>query len=165
MIKGKKIFGLAVLFAAAFSAQALAQTPEQGCVVLKSVAETEKVEINAKGEKTTKLVPAATAVPGSEVIWTVTANNICKLALEKVSFNQAVPEHMTFVANSAIGPGLDIEYSLNGKTFAAADQLTVVENGVTRKARPEEIRHLRWNFKTSFAPGAQAMGRFRATLN
>jgi len=164
MIKGKKIFCLAALLAG-LSTQAMAQTPDKGCVVLKSVAEMEKVEVNAKGEKTTKLVPAGTAVPGTEIIWTVTANNICKVALDKVTFRKPVPEHMTYVANSAFGPGLDIEFSLDGKKFAPADQLTVVENGATRKARPDEYREVRWNFKASFAPGAQAMGRFRATLN
>ncbi len=165
MIKGLKILGLAALFAGYVGSPAIAQTPEQGCIVLKSVAETEQVVVNAKGEKTTKLVPAATAVPGVEVIWTVTANNICKVPSDKVAINQAVPEHMTYVANSAIGPGADVEFSVDGKTFAAADQLNVVENGVTRKARADEYRHIRWSFKNSLAPGAQGFGRFRAILN
>jgi uncharacterized repeat protein (TIGR01451 family) len=163
MFKGLKIFGFAAIVAGSFASQALAQG--EGCIVLKSIAEVEQVTVNAKGEKSTKLVPLAKVVPGVEVTWTISANNICKLPSEKVSINDAVPEHMTYVANSAFGPGSDVEFSVDGKTFAAADQLTVVENGATRKARPDEYKHIRWNFKNSFAPGAQGFGRYRAILN
>jgi uncharacterized repeat protein (TIGR01451 family) len=163
MFKGLKIFGFAVVLAGSFASQAFAQG--EGCIVLKSIAEVEQVTVNAKGEKSTKLVPLAKVVPGVEVTWTITANNTCKVPSEKVVINGAVPEHMTYVANSAIGPGSDVEFSVDGKTFAAADQLTVVENGATRKARPDEYKRIRWNFKNSFAPGAQGFGRYRAILN
>ena len=115
MFKGKKFYraaAIALMAACGFGSQAFAQ--DQGCIVLKSVAEVEQTVVNAKGEKSTKLVPASTAVPGVEVIWTVTANNICKVPSEKVTINNAVPEHMTYVANSATGPGSDITYSLDG---------------------------------------------------
>jgi uncharacterized repeat protein (TIGR01451 family) len=163
MIKGKKFFGVIAVVAMGVSSQAFSQ--DQGCIVLKSVAEVEKVEVNAKGEKTTKLVPASTAVPGVEVIWTVTANNVCKAPSEKVTINNAVPEHMTYVANSAMGPGSDITYSLDGKTFGTAEQLTVKADGGQRQARTDEYRHIRWVFKNSLQPGAQAFARFRAVLN
>ena len=165
MFKGMKIFGLVAIFAGSMITPAIAQTPDKGCIVLKSVAETEQVVVNAKGEKTTNLVPLSKVVPGGEVIWTVTANNICKVPSDKVSVNLPVPEHMTYVANSAFGPGADVEFSVDGKTFAAADALTVVENGATRKARADEYRHVRWTLKNPMAPGAQAFGRFRAVVN
>jgi len=163
MFKGSGFFAVAAIVALGLSSQALAQT--QGCIVLKSVAEVEQVSINAKGEKTTKLVPAGKVVPGVEVTWTVTANNTCKQPSEKVTINNAVPEHMTYVANSAVGPGTDVTYSLDGKTFGTADQLTVQENGATRKARADEYKNIRWVFKDSLQPGAQGFARFRAVLN
>jgi uncharacterized repeat protein (TIGR01451 family) len=162
MFKASRIFGLVVI-ACSVSSQAFAQ--EKGCIVLKSVAEVEEATVNAKGEKSTKLVPVAKVVPGVEVTYTITANNICKQPADKVAISNPVPEHMSLVANSAIGPGTDISYSVDGKTFAAPDQLTVVENGTTRKARPDEYKAVRWNFKNSLAPGAQGFGRFRAILN
>ena len=166
MFKGKKFSGfaaVAVMAACSVSSQAFAQ--DQGCIVLKSVAEVEKEVVNAKGEKSTTLVPAATAVPGVEVIWTITANNICKQPSDKVTINNAVPEHMAYVANSAVGPGTDITYSVDGKTFGTASQLTVKADGVERQARSDEYRHIRWVFKNSLQPGAQAFARFRAVLN
>ena len=64
MFKGKKIFGLVAILACSMSTPAIAQTPDKGCIVLKSVAEIEQAVVNAKGEKSTKLVPLGKVVPG-----------------------------------------------------------------------------------------------------
>jgi uncharacterized repeat protein (TIGR01451 family) len=165
MIKGLRLFGLAAIVAGSFASEALAQTPGQGCIVLKSVAEIEQVVTNDKGEKSVKLVPAGKVVPGVEVTYTVTANNICKQAADKATISNPVPEHMTYVENSAIGPGTDITFSLDGKTFGAPDALTVQEGGATRRARADEYRQIRWVFKDPLQPGAQGFARFRAVLN
>ncbi len=159
----RKFFALAALVACAAGSQAMAQA--EGCIVLKSTAEIEQEVLNEKGEKTKKLVPAGKVVPGSEVVWTITANNVCKQAADNAVINNAVPAHMTYVANSATGPGSDISYSLDGRTFAADGQLTVEENGATRKARADEYRHIRWVFRDALQPGASAFARFRAVLN
>ena len=164
MIKGNlKVLGVVALMACAFGSQAFAQA--QGCIVLKSTAETEKEVVNDKGEKSKVLVPAGKIVPGTEVIWTVTANNICKQPSDKVTINNPVPEHMTLVPNSAFGPGSDITYSVDGQKFAPAGQLTVLENGAARPARADEYKHIRWVFKDALQPGASAFARFRAVLN
>jgi uncharacterized repeat protein (TIGR01451 family) len=163
MIKGKRFLGFVAMAACSLGSQAFAE--DKGCIVLKSIAEVEQPFVNDKGEKSTRLVPASTTVPGVEVVWTVTANNICKQPSDKVTINNAVPQHMTYVANSAVGPGSDITYSLDGKTFGTPDQLIVQANGAGRQARTDEYRHIRWFFKNSLQPGAQAFARFRAVLN
>jgi len=164
MTKGiRNYIGIAAILACSFGSQAFAQ--EHGCIVLKSVAEQEKEVVNANGEKTRQLVAASKIVPGMEVVWTVTANNICKVPSEKVTINNPVPEHMSYVANSAFGAGSDITYSLDGKTFAAPAELSVTENGARRQARADEYRHIRWVFRSPLQPGASAVARFRAVLN
>jgi uncharacterized repeat protein (TIGR01451 family) len=164
MFKGIQTFAaLAAILACTLSSQAYAQT--QGCIVLKSTAEVEQEVINDKGEKTRKLAPAAKVVPGVEVIWTVTANNVCKQPSDKVTINNAIPEHMTLVPNSVIGAGSDITYSVDGKSFAAPGQLMVQENGASRAARSDEYKHIRWVFRDPLQPGASALARFRAVLN
>ena len=164
MNSGTRFFSIVTLIACGFAPQAFAQTA-QGCIVLKSTAEVEQEVVNAKGEKATQLVPAAKVVPGVEVVWTVTANNVCKQPSDKVTINNAVPEHMTYVADSATGPGSDITFSVDGKTFSAPAQLTVQENGAARKARADEYKHIRWEFKNALPAGASAFARFRAVLN
>ena len=164
MIKGTyKFLGAAALLLCSLGSQAFAADP--GCIVLKSTAEIEQEVVNAKGEKSTTLVPANKVVPGVEVVWTVTANNVCKQPSDKVTINNAVPEHMTYVANSATGAGTDITYSVDGQTFGTPEQLTVKADGGTRKARADEYKHIRWVFKNSLQPGASAFARFRAVLN
>jgi uncharacterized repeat protein (TIGR01451 family) len=163
MITGIRKFIGATALIACFAGPALAQT--QGCIALKSVAEVEQEVVDTKGQKSIKLVPATTVVPGTVVTWTVTADNVCKKPSDNVTINNAIPEHMTYVANSATGPGADITYSLDGKAFGTADQLAVQENGAARKARADEYKHIRWEFKSSLQPGASAMARFRAVLN
>jgi uncharacterized repeat protein (TIGR01451 family) len=159
----RKLIIAAGIVACGFASQSFAQAP--GCIALKSVAEVEQEVVDAKGQKSTKLMPATTVVPGTVVVWTVTADNICKRPSENVTINNAVPDHMTYVANSATGPGADITYSLDGKSFGTSEQLTVTEGGAARKARTDEYKHIRWVFKNPLAPGAQAVAHFRALLN
>jgi uncharacterized repeat protein (TIGR01451 family) len=168
MIKGTlKFIGAVAVIAGAFASQANAQAQPQakGCIELKTIAEVEKETVNDRGEKSMTLVPAGKVVPGTVVVWSVTAKNVCKQASDKVTINNAVPQHMTLVPNSVVGPGSDISYSLDGKTFASADKLSVQENGATRPARADEYKHIRWEFKNSLLPGASALARFRAVLN
>jgi uncharacterized repeat protein (TIGR01451 family) len=162
MFKGKLKFVVAAI-ACTFASQAFAQA--EGCIELKTTAQVEKEVVNDKGEKTKVLVEAGKVVPGTEVVWTVTANNVCKQASDGVTIANAVPEHTTLVPNSAIGPGSEITFSVDGKQFAPAGQLTVTENGATRPARAEEFKHIRWLLKASLQPGASAFGRFRTVLN
>lgn len=160
----RKTAAAAALLVCGLASQAFAQQ-SAACIELKTTAQVEKEVVNDKGEKSKVLVDAGKVVPGTEVVWTVTANNVCKVPSDKVTINNAVPEHMTLVPGSAIGAGSDITFSLDGKTFATADKLTVTENGATRPAHADEYKHIRWEFKNSLQPGASAFARFRAVLN
>ena len=99
------------------------------------------------------LVPAGKVVPGTEVVWTVTANNICKQPSDKVTINNAgARAHDAGARTRPSARAADVTYSLDGKTFAPAGQLTVQENGATRPARADEYKHIRWEFKNSLRP-------------
>ena len=108
-------------------------------------------------------MPAGKVVPGDEVVWTITATNVCKTPTDNVVIANPVPEHMTYVADSAMGTGTDIAYSLDGKEFKSAAELQVrAADGTTRAARADEYRAIRWTYKNAFAPGATAFVRYRA---
>ena len=153
-----------VVFAALFGLVTQAFAGE-ACIELKTTAQVEKEVVDAKGVKSKVLVEAGKVIPGTEVIWTITANNLCKVPSDKVKIDNPVPEHMTLVPNSAFGAGSDISYSLDGKTFAPAGKLAVQEDGAARPARADEYKHIRWEFKNSLPPGASALARFRAVVN
>ncbi len=144
--------------------QATAQ--DKGCILLKTVAEIEQVTADERGEKTTRLVPVEKIVPGNEVIYTVSATNICDQAAEKVVIDNPVPQHMDYVGGSAIGPGTDVTFSIDGGfNFGKAETLQVAgADGTQRQAEPREYTNIRWVMRNPLKPGAVAFARFRAVL-
>jgi uncharacterized repeat protein (TIGR01451 family) len=143
---------------------ATANAQDRGCVELKTVAEVEQQYTNEQGKPATRLVPAEKVVPGNEVVWTITARNLCDKPVADVVIANPVPEQMTYVQGSAIGIGTDIQYSLDGKTFASPASLTVRDANGTRAARPDEYRAVRWTYKAAFPAGATAFVRYRALV-
>lgn len=153
--------GMILAFAAT---TAMAQ--ERGCILLKTVAEIEKVDTNERGEKTTRLVPAENIVPGDEVVYTVSATNICDEPADHVVIDNPVPEHMKYVANSAIGPGTDVSYSIDsGFHYEKPGALRISNpDGSQREARADEYTNIRWVMRNPLKPGSVAFARFRARL-
>jgi uncharacterized repeat protein (TIGR01451 family) len=151
----------AMLFA---SLTAFAQ--EKGCVSLKTEAQVEQEYVDAQGKPAKKLVPPGKVVPGNEIIWTITATNTCAKPAEKVVIENAVPEHMTYIADSATGSGAEITYSLNGRDFVKQSDLSVREaDGKLRPAHADEIKSIRWVVSKSIAPNSMAVVRYRAKVN
>lgn len=159
-MNGKKAIVAAMLLTLTASAYAA----EKACVELKTSAETER-EVVEQGQKVKRLLPAGKVVPGDEVVWTITATNVCQTPADNVVIANPVPEHMTYVAGSATGTGSDIAYSVDGKDFKVAADLTVRgADGTTRAARADDYRAIRWTYKNAFAPGATAFVRYRALV-
>lgn len=139
--------------------------PRAGCVEVKSVAQTEQETRDQNGQTVVRLVDAAAIVPGTQVIWTITASNICAQPAANVLIDNPVPEHMSFVADSAVGAGAAISYSLDGKRYAASDALQVRDGkDALRTARADEYAFIRWAFHNPIAPGQVAIARFRAIV-
>jgi uncharacterized repeat protein (TIGR01451 family) len=121
--------------------------------------------VDAQGKPAKRLVAPGKVLPGNEIIWTITATNTCAKPAEKVVIENAVPEHMTYVADSAMGPGTAITYSLNGRDFVSSTALTVRDaDGKSRPARAEEIKSIRWVISTAIAPNSMAFARYRARV-
>jgi uncharacterized repeat protein (TIGR01451 family) len=155
----------AALLAAMSAGGAHAQTAERGCIELKTVAEVQETYVDERGNSATRLVPAGRVVPGDEITWTIVASNVCATPAGDVAITNPVPEHMRYVGNSAFGPGAQIEFSLDGAAFAAADALTVAEaDGSSRPARAEDYSHIRWVLPRAMGPQESLMVRYRATV-
>ncbi len=156
-----------IYLAAALSlllASVAAHAQDKACVTLKTDGQKEERYTDAQGKPATRLVPPGKVLPGDEIIWTITATNTCSKPADKVVVNNNVPDHMIYVADSAMGVGTEITFSLNGRDFLKASDLTVSEAGKTRPARADEIKSLRWVFGNAFAPNAVAFVRYRAKV-
>lgn len=159
-------FGHCSIAVAALIAVAnLAHAADKGCIELKTVAESEQEYTNDAGQKAKRLVPAAKVLPGDEVVWTITARNVCDKPADSIVIANPLPEQMSYVANSAMGIGADVAYSVDGKAFDAPGALVIHDaNGVRRVASADDYRAVRWTYKNSFAPGATTFVRYRATV-
>lgn len=154
----------AIVAAVLLTMNAGAYAADKACVELKTSAATEQ-EVIEQGQKVRRLAPAGKVLPGDEVIWTVTATNVCKTPTDNVVIANPVPEQMTYVTGSATGTGADVAYSLDGKEFKGASDLSVPgADGTSRAARADEYRAIRWTYKNAFAPGATAFVRYRAIV-
>lgn len=160
----KTLKSLYVLMGFAIAAQA-GHAQEQGHLNVKTTVQKEEIVVNAQGAEQKRLVEAAKVVPGDEVIYTVTFENISDEAAENVVITNPLPEEMRYVEGSAFGPGAEILFSVDGSTFARSGELTVTENGRQRPAVADDIRHIRWVMQQDIDAGEQGLARFRARLN
>ena len=137
----------------------------EGCIELKTVAEVEEQYVDAQGRPATRLVTAAKVVPGTEVIWTVSARNVCTQAAEALAIDSPVPEHMAYVAESAAGQRMAVSYSLDGKRYASPAELTVREtDGALRIARADEYRAIRFVMTAPLGGGEAIAAQYRAVV-
>jgi len=153
----------AILMMLALSLQAVAQ--DQGHLNVTTTVQKQEVTVNDSGEAETRLVAADTVVPGESVVYTITFQNISDEPAANVVITNPISEDLTYVDGSAFGPGTVIQFSTDGgQNFAAADELTVIDDGVSRPAGPDDFTHIRWVMQNELAVGAQGTARFTAVL-
>jgi len=140
---------------------AAAQAPP-GPLDIRSIA-----EIEAKSATgAVKLVPADRVVPGDRVIYTLEVRNTGETAVDAPSVIYPVPEHLRYVADSAVGPGAAVSYSVDGgRSFESAENLKVpAPDGRLRPAVAADYTDIRWQLKNSLQPHSVAFVRFRALV-
>jgi len=128
-----------------------------------------KIEKAADGKEVVKRVPAVLVVSGDVVVYTVTATNTGTAPADKIVINNAISEHVLYMADSAssvaIGKNTTITFSVDGgKTYADPQQLTVTEDGVTRAATAEDYTHVRWQLNFALEPQKSTSVFFKARL-
>ena len=153
-----------LLLANIAAGQAPAEVPAESLVV-RSIAEVETRTVVA-GHEVVKLAPADRVVPGDRVIYTLEARNTAAAALEAPVITYPVPEYMRYVANSAVGPGAEVSYSVDGgHHFDSPLNLTLLgPAGRPRPAAAADYTHIRWQLKHSLKPNSVAFVRFRAVV-
>jgi len=118
------------------------------------------------GREVTVLQPADHLVAGDAVIYTLEVRNAGPTGVDDYAFTSPIPEHMVYVADSAVGPGADISYSVDGgRTFASPEELFVHgADGKQRAAVAADYTHIRWQLRNRLKTGSMALARFRALV-
>jgi uncharacterized repeat protein (TIGR01451 family) len=139
---------------------------ETGNLQVRTVVQKEQVVVGDDGQQRSELMPAAEVVPGDEVVYTITFENISDESVQNVVVTNPIAAELTYVDRSAFGPGTQIEFSVDGgQSYAPAEELTVTENGTARPALPEDFTNIRWSMANELVAGAQGLARFRARLD
>jgi uncharacterized repeat protein (TIGR01451 family) len=163
-IKKRLRFFSAALWALPLAAVLPAQSPS-GPLEIRAVAEVESKSMD-RGREIVKLIPADRVVPGDRVLYTLEVRNILAATLDAPIVIHPVPEHMRYVAGTAVGPGAEVTYSVDGgHTFDRAENLRVPgPDGNPRLATAADYTHIRWQLKNSLKSNSMAFVRFRALV-
>jgi uncharacterized repeat protein (TIGR01451 family) len=134
-------------------------------LAVKAIAEVE-TRMSQNGRDIVKLTPADRVVPGDQVIYTLQIRNNGAAAVRAPNVPYPIPDHMRYVADSAVGPGADVTYSIDGgRTFDRPENLKVTEpGGQMRTAGAAEYTHIRWHLKNNLKSNSVAFARFRAVV-
>jgi uncharacterized repeat protein (TIGR01451 family) len=164
MITNARFVAFCGSLVALWVAAAVGQVPGNP-LAIRSIAEVES-RSRAAGREVVKLIPADRVVPGDRVIYTLEVHNTGTTALDAPMVTHPVPEHMRYVADSAVGPGAEVSYSVDGgHSFERAENLKVP--GVDGRLRPAvaaDYTHIRWQLKNSLKANSVAFVRFRALV-
>lgn len=163
---GKPALAALLTMICAVAAAQEAGTGQRGSLEVKTVVQKLTETVSESGEATTELSAVDTAVPGDEVVYTVTFTNVGVEPAENIRITNPIPEQMRYVSGTAFGPGSDIEYSADGgQTFAQAPLLRVMdETGNERPAEADDFTHIRWALNAPLAVGEGSFARFRAVI-
>jgi uncharacterized repeat protein (TIGR01451 family) len=112
------------------------------------------------------LVAADRVMPGDEVFYTLEIRNTGPTALRAPRVDFPIPEHMRYIANSAVGAGAEVSYSIDGgHSFDRPENLKILAtNGAVRPARAGDYTHIRWQLKHVLKSRSMALARFRAVV-
>jgi uncharacterized repeat protein (TIGR01451 family) len=103
-----------------------------------------------------KLQAAERVVPGDVLIYTVEVRNTGQYSVESAIVIQPIPKHTMYVADSAVGPGVDVDYSVDGgRSFHKPEN---------QRATAAEYTHIRWRLLNRLKPKSIAFVRFRAQV-
>lgn len=153
------------LLLAAGCAWAAHSQPAAAPLAIKAIAQVE-LRSTVQGREATKLVPATRVASGEWVIYTLEVRNTSPATLPAPAVTFPVPQHMTYGADTAIGPGAKVTYSIDGgRHFDVPDNLKIrASAGQSRMAVAGDYTHIRWQLKNPLKSNSVAFVRFRAQM-
>jgi uncharacterized repeat protein (TIGR01451 family) len=133
-------------------------------VGIKAIAEVE-VRISDQGRTTTQLVQAVRVVSGDQIIYTLEVRNTAASTMRAPTVIYAVPAHMSYVADSAVGPGAEVSFSVDGgRNFDSPENLEIATADGRRAAAAADYTHIRWQLGKDLKANSVAFLRFHALV-
>lgn len=134
-------------------------------IKLEMLVQKEITVTDETGAKKVELVEPKLVVPGDEVIYTITYTNVGKESATSIVVTNRIPEHMTYVRDTAGGANASVLFSADGADFAARSLVRVrTPEGNGRPAEDQELTHIRWVVNADVLPGKGGTVAYRARL-
>jgi uncharacterized repeat protein (TIGR01451 family) len=113
-----------------------------------------------------RLAPAKRVVSGDRVLYTLEVRNTGPTTVPPPRVDYAIPTHTWYVTESAVGPGTEVTYSVDGGlNFDRPENLRVsAPGGQTRNALAADYTHIRWQLKNALKAHSVAFVRFRVLV-
>lgn len=159
--------GALVLIGACALASHAASADEaaRNCVQLHNEVQMEQKYVDADGHAATRVVPPSKVIPGTVMVYTITAHNSCPIASDRLVITNPVPEHMQYVGDSATRELGEPLYSVDSQSYARLEALAAQgADGASRPARNEDIRSIRWTLSKGLPAGQSLSVQFRAIV-
>ena len=156
---------LIMLAAAAVTAQGAAPAPRDLLVSsqLERIGPAGAGDAEDTAQDATDASASASASQADELIVSVRFANSSDHVLDAIRITSPIPPDLSYVSDSASGPGADVLYSVDGgRSFGRPEELTMqVPDGNVRGAEPADYTHVRWVLRASLDAGASGVARFR----
>ncbi|WP_396587129.1 hypothetical protein [Bermanella sp. R86510] len=92
-------------------------------------------------------------VPGDKVGYRIRFENTGADAADNIVVNNPIPENTFYIEGSARGANTDILFSVDGNTFAEANQLFIEKDGEQVLANAKDYSHVRWTLTQTLPAG------------
>lgn len=118
------------------------------------------------GRRQVRLVPADRVVVGDPVVYSLAVHNEGLRPANGVVVTSPIPGRMRYLGGTAVGPGAQVSFSVDGgRTYGQPQTLRVpgVRGGL-RRALPADYTDIRWILQDTLQPGSVAFVRFTAVL-
>jgi uncharacterized repeat protein (TIGR01451 family) len=141
-----------------------AHATEPGAINITSIAEKETIVVDKDGKTQSRRTRVDTALPGDEIIYTTTFENISNSPAGNIVISNTIPNDTTYLG--ANGANTEVTFSIDdGNQYAAPEKLIVTSSkGYTRPAIPADYTHLRWVYEGELGVGETSEVSFRAII-
>ena len=148
--------------ALAVAAQAPARAPHD--LLVSSQLERIRPAAGGDPDDSAEEATSTSASPADELIVSVRFANSSDRVLDAIRITSPIPADLSYVSDSASGPGADVLYSIDGgRSFGRPEELTMpAPDGSVRGAEPADYTHVRWVLRAPLDAGASGVARFRA---
>jgi uncharacterized repeat protein (TIGR01451 family) len=158
---GSRIFYNSLGAAVALSWALAAAGPAVNPVTIRAIAEVESRSSDGR----TILVSADRVVPGDQIVYTLEVRNTAAFTVHAPSVTYAVPNHMRYLADSAVGPGAEVSFSVDGGShFDSPENLEIQTADGLRAAAAGDYTHIRWQLANDLKANSVAFVHFRARV-